>query len=64
MEQIAITKRKGGYRREDSVGMRIAKDVSDQLDVLSEETGYTKTMIADLLLRKALSCVVVQESEM
>lgn len=62
MEQITITKRNGGYRREDSVGMRVAKDVSDQLDALSEETGYTKTMIADLLLRKALAAVVVEES--
>lgn len=63
MEQITIAKRNGGYKREDSVGMRVAKDVSDQLDALSEETGYTKTMIADLLLRKALAAVVITESE-
>ena len=63
MEQIAITKKKGGYSRENSVVFRMAKDISDQLDTLSEETGYTKTMIADLLLRKALTMVVVQESE-
>ena len=63
MEQITIAKRNSGYRREDSVGMRVAKDVSDQLDALSEETGYTKTMIADLLLRKALAAVVITESE-
>ena len=63
MEQITIAKKKGGYRREDSVGMRVAKDVSDQLEALSEETGYTKTMIADLLLRKALAAVVITESE-
>lgn len=62
MEQITITKR-NGYKREESVCIRIAKDVNEQLDTLSEETGYTKTMIADLLLRKALSAVVVTESE-
>lgn len=63
MEQITITKR-SGYNRKDSVSVRIAKDVNEQLDVLSEKTGYTKTAIADLLLRKALEVTIVAESEL
>lgn len=63
MEQITIKKLNGCDIRKNGVQIRIAKDVNDQLDALSEETGYTKTKIADLLLRKALQCVVVEESE-
>ncbi len=62
MEQITITKR-SSYSK-DSVSVRIAKDVNEQLDVLSEKTGYTKTAIADLLLRKALEVTIVAESEL
>lgn len=63
MEEIKITKLTGADIRRSGVQVRVAADINRQLMDLSEETGLTKTLITDLLLRKALKYVVVQEQE-
>lgn len=63
MEQIKITKLTGADIRRSGVQVRVAADINRQLMDLSEETGLTKTLITDLLLRKALKYVVVTEQE-
>ena len=63
MEQITIRKMNGADIRKSGVQVRVAADINKELMDLSEETGMTKTLIVDLLLRKALNYVVVEESE-
>lgn len=63
MEEIKITKLTGADIRRSGVQVRVAADINRQLMDLSEETGLTKTLITDLLLRKALKYVVVTEQE-
>lgn len=63
MDEIKITKLAGADIRRSGVQVRVAADINRQLMDLSEETGLTKTLITDLLLRKALKYVVVQEQE-
>jgi hypothetical protein len=41
----------------------VSKEVNDELDQLADETGIAKQRIVDCLLKKALSCVEVIESD-
>lgn len=63
MEKIIIHKQTTGSIRKDGVMIRISKEVSQQLESLSEETGLSKTRVADYLLKKALAVVEVVENE-
>lgn len=63
MEKIIIQKQTGVNIRRDGVLIRISPEVNQQLDSLSEETGISKTRLADFLLKKALKAVEVVESE-
>lgn len=63
MEQITIKKMNGADIRKSGVQVRVAADINKELMDLSEETGMTKTLIVDLLLRKALNYVVVEEGD-
>lgn len=61
MEEIKLQKLNGAEIRRSGVQVRVAADVNKELMDLSEETGMTKTLIVDLLLRKALNHVVIEE---
>ena len=63
MEEIKITKLTGADIRKSGVQVRVAADINKELMELSEETGLTKALITDLLLRKALKYVRVVEQE-
>lgn len=63
MDEIKITKLTGADIRKSGVQIRVAADINKELMELSEETGLTKTLITDLLLRKALKYVRVVEQE-
>ena len=62
MEKIIIQKQSGSIRKEGMM-VRVSKEVNQRLESLSEETGYSKTRLADMLLRKALAAVEVAEDE-
>lgn len=61
MEEIIIQKQGGIGIRKDGKMVRISLDVDERLEKLSEETGYTKTRLADYLLSMALDAVKVVE---
>lgn len=63
MESIIIPKQSGANIRKDGVMVRIAPDVNEKLDALSEETNIAKTRLIDVLLRKAIEVVQVVESD-
>lgn len=62
MNKIVIVKEKGNHIRRDGFQVRIAPDVNEQLDAISEETGQAKTKVLDVILRKALEQVEIVES--
>lgn len=61
--KIVIAKDKQANIRKEGKMVRISKEVDDQLEELSEISGVSKTRLADSLLRKALDCVEIVESE-
>ena len=63
MEKIIIQKQFTKPNRSESIQCWVSKDISERLDELSNDTGLSKQRITDFLLRKALDCVVVTESE-
>ena len=63
MEKIIIQKQFTKPIRSESVQCWISKDVSEQLDRISNETGISKQRIMDLLLKKAISAVEIVDSE-
>lgn len=62
MEQIKISKQCESIRKDGKI-IRISKEVDADLERLSEESGISKTRIADLLLKKAIAAAVVVENE-
>ena len=63
MEKIIIQKQFTKPVRKESVQCWISKDVSEQLDSISNETGLSKQRIMDFLLKKALANVEIVEAE-
>ena len=63
MEKIIIQKQFTKPIRSESVQCWVSKDVSEQLDKVSNETGVSKQRIMDLLLKKALDAVEIVECE-
>lgn len=63
MEKIVILKDKANFIRRDGVQVRVAADVNERLDMLSDETGLAKTKVLDVILRKALEAVEIIEVE-
>lgn len=63
MEKIIIYKQKGKPVGKDGSCVWISKEVSDKIDAICDETGIAKQRITDFLLRKALECVELAESE-
>lgn len=63
MDKIVIQKQFTKPIRSESVQAWISKDVSEQLDKISNETGISKQRITDLLLKKALEAVEVVDCE-
>lgn len=63
MEKITIQKQFAKPDRKESVQCWISKDVSEQLDNISNETGLSKQRITDFLLKKALAAVEIVEAE-
>lgn len=63
MEKIIIQKQFTKPNRSESIQCWVSRDISDRLDHLSNETGLSKQRITDFLLRKAIECVEVTESE-
>ena len=61
MDKIIIQKQFTKPVRSESIQCWISKDVSEQLDKISNETGISKQRITDLLLKKALDSVEVVE---
>lgn len=64
MDKIVIHKPMEKVQRKDSVILWASKDISDELNAISERTGLAKQVISDFLLRKALEQVVVVEGEL
>lgn len=64
MEKIVIQKQFTKPVRSESIQCWISKDVSERLDVVSNDTGVSKQRIMDLLLKKALDAVEVIECEL
>ena len=62
MDKIVIVKDKANFIRKDGLQVRIAPDINERLEELSEETGLAKTKVLDVILRKALTAVEVVES--
>lgn len=63
MDKIIIQKQFTKPNRSESIQCWVSKDISERLDELSNDTGLSKQRITDFLLRKALDCVEVTESE-
>lgn len=63
MEKIIIQKQFTKPVRSESIQCWISKDISEQLDKVSNETGVSKQRIMDLLLKKALEAVEIVECE-
>ena len=63
MDKITIQKQFTKPIRSESVQAWISKDVSEQLDKISNETGISKQRITDLLLKKALEAVEIVDCE-
>lgn len=63
MNEIRIQKQFTKPVRSESIQCWISKDVSEQLDKISNETGISKQRITDLLLKKAIEAVEIVECE-
>ena len=63
MEKIIIRKSTGKTIGKTGGTIWISKDVNDQLEAISDESGIAKQRITDFLLRKALAVTVIEESE-
>ena len=63
MEKIIIQKQFTKPVRSESIQCWVSKDVSEQLDKVSNDTGISKQRIMDLLLKKALEAVEIVECE-
>ena len=63
MEKIVILKDKACNIRRDGFQVRIAPDINESLDAISEETGLAKTKVLDVILRKAIVAVEIIECE-
>lgn len=63
MEKIIIQKQFTKPVRSESMPCWISRDISEQLDKISNETGISKQRITDLLLKKAIESVEVVECE-
>lgn len=63
MEKIVILKDKANFIRMDGVQVRVASDVNERLESISNETGLAKTKVLDVILRKALEAVEIIEVE-
>ena len=63
MNKIILKKQSGASIRKDGRMVRISAEVDDKLESLSVQTGYSKTRIADLLLKKAIDQVEVVDVE-
>lgn len=63
MDKIVIQKQFTKPVRSESVQAWISKDVSEELDKISNDTGVSKQRITDLLLRKALEVVEIIDCE-
>lgn len=63
MEKIIIQKQFTKPVRSESIQCWVSKDVSEQLDKVSNDTGISKQRIMDLLLKKALEAVEIVDCE-
>ena len=63
MKEIIIQKQFTKPIRSESVQCWISKDVSEQLDKISNDTGISKQRITDLLLKKAIEAVEIVDCE-
>ena len=63
MEKIIIQKQFTKPVRSESIQCWVSKDVSEQLDKVSNDTGISKQRIIDLLLKKALEAVEIVDCE-
>lgn len=63
IKKIRIPKQSGGSIRKDGKSIRVSLDVDSKLTELSDDTGFTKSRLADFLLRKSLEMVEVVEVE-
>jgi hypothetical protein len=63
MDKITIQKQFTKPTRSESVQCWISKDVSEQIDKISNETGISKQRVMDLLLKKACAAVEIIECE-
>ena len=63
MKKIIIQKQFTKPVRRESIQCWVSKDVSEQLDKVSNDTGISKQRIMDLLLKKALEAVEIVDCE-
>lgn len=63
MDKITIQKQFTKPNRSESVQCWISKEISEQLDKISNESGISKQRITDYLLKKACAAVEIVESE-
>ena len=63
MDKITIQKQFTKPIRSESIQCWVSKDISEQLDRISNETGISKQRITDLLLKKAMEAVEIVECE-
>ena len=63
MDKITIQALFPKPNRSESVSCWISKEISDQLDKISNETGVSKQRITDFLLKKAIAAVEILENE-
>lgn len=63
MEKITIQKQFTKPVRSESVQCWVSRDISEQLDKISNETGISKQRIMDLLLKKAIDAVEIIDCE-
>ena len=63
MKPIIIQKQFTKPIRSESVQCWISRDISEQLDKISNDTGISKQRIADLLLKKAIEAVEIVDCE-
>lgn len=60
MEKIIIRKRNSNIRKEGKM-VRISSYVDEQLNRISQESGISKTYLADYLLSCAIEAVEIRE---
>ena len=63
MEKIILKKQAGASIRKDGKHVRISLETDNKLEALSDATGYSKSRIADLLLKKAIEQVEIVDEE-